>query len=282
MSSLRLSARKHHLHNLFYTLPAPAAPAPAANASEPQPPTLKLSRSDQSRLNGALSHGPTSPEGKFKCSRSALKHGLSGTIHTALDIEDPAEFQAVIDAAIDEFHPESLFTRRLVEELAHLDWRRERLRILETAYLNQQINEIADVETDPLALATEGGNEIAALVHAWINSAAKSSTPLELLRRYLSTLNHQFNTTLAAIHKREDRLTRTRSSRFHGDYQLPQYPSPSSDRPQPRDRQGTVPVKPQATPAARGISQSLPETKRSQEITPHHATNDLENEEQAA
>jgi len=96
----------------------------------------KLARAEQSRVNGAKSRGPTSVAGKLKCSRGALKHGLTAKKHTILDIEDPAEYEHVNNAALEEFRPATVYAVRVVEKLADLDWRIERVAMLETAYLN--------------------------------------------------------------------------------------------------------------------------------------------------
>ena len=91
-----------------------------------------LNKAESSRVNGAKSHGPITPAGKAKCSRGALKHGLTATTHAVLDVEDPTQFQLVLDAALDEFRPATHHTVRLVEKLALLDWRIERAAMIET------------------------------------------------------------------------------------------------------------------------------------------------------
>ena len=192
-----------------------------------QQPATKLNRSQQARINGANSRGPTTAAGKTKCSRGALKHGLTAEKHSVLDIENPAEYDAVYNAAIDEFRPQSLFTLRLVEKLAHLEWRIERLAMIDNAYLNYKINEAIDfdnVEEDPLTQAANSStdNEIAALVRGWI-SAVGSANALELLRRYTGTLQHQFNSTLANLQKLEARQT-TQLRDHDLPYQKPQFP----------------------------------------------------------
>ena len=169
--------------------------SPATTTPQPRP-----TRAEQARINGANSKGPTSLIGKAKCSRNALKHGLTAEKHAVLDIERPAEYKLAYDAAIDEFRPQSLFTLRLVEKLAHLDWRIERLAMLDNGLLNHKVNEAAGLPAADL----EGDDEIAALVRGWI-SAVGSANALELLRRYSTTLQHQFNTTLTNLQKLEKR-----------------------------------------------------------------------------
>jgi hypothetical protein len=149
----------------------------------------KNTRSEQARINGAQSHGPTSKEGRLKCSKGALKHGLTARKHIVLDIEDDEEFAAARAAAIDEFRPQSAFTLNLVDELATIRWRLDRIAMLETAHLNRQIN-LPGSEPQP---------ELEALLDAWLGSSEK---PLELLRRYAATLQHQCNATFATLQKR--------------------------------------------------------------------------------
>src|SRR5947207_44188 len=71
-------------------------------------PMQKNSRSDQSKINGAKSKGPITEEGRNKCSRSALKHGLCSEKHTVLDIEDQSEFDEFLKITLDYFRPTTL------------------------------------------------------------------------------------------------------------------------------------------------------------------------------
>ena len=52
----------------------------------------RLTRSEQSRINGARSHGPTSTRGKAICSLNALKHGRYAKVTTPICIEDAAAY----------------------------------------------------------------------------------------------------------------------------------------------------------------------------------------------
>lgn len=200
----------------------------------PKPP---LTRPEQSRINGAKSKGPATATGKARSSRNALKHGLTAKKHTVLDVEDKSEYDAVSNAAVDEFRPQSAYALRLVEKLAHLDWRLERLAILETAYLNHQVNQNLDdngvATVDPLAEAAEGTGELAALVRGWIASSAGASCTLDLLRRYSATLEHQYNKTFTNIQELEDRQRARRNDRDLDDAFLPAYRKPAYPKPIP-------------------------------------------------
>ena len=272
----------------------PLFPISADEFQEPpaQPSPHKNTRAQQSRINGAKSQGPITPEGKLTCSRGALKHGLTAEKHAILDIENPAEFKAVLDAAIAEFRPSSLFTTRLVEKLAHVDWRTERLAMLETAYLNHKVNEAAGLPVpaqDPLTQAAEkGSDETAALLRGWLS--ASEGNVLELLRRYLGTLENQYNRTLSNILKMEKRsharrLDRDLDPAFQPPYVKPEYPPEEVNEapqatPEPR-QQAPSPVKIESPKVVviTEAAQSKPQTKQTRDPRALHGVtppNDLD------
>ena len=57
--------------------------------------TPKLTRSEQSRINGAHSNGPTSIDGKAISSKNALKHGFAASANVVLGVEDKYRLGAV-------------------------------------------------------------------------------------------------------------------------------------------------------------------------------------------
>src|SRR5258707_1183927 len=90
-----------------------------------QPPTLSASgaldgtpcaggimpsqlQSDTARANGAKSNGPATPEGRAISSRNSLRHGLTAKA-VVLPGESQEEFQALLDAYIDQFQPATGF-----------------------------------------------------------------------------------------------------------------------------------------------------------------------------
>jgi hypothetical protein len=54
---------------------------------------LSSARAEASRINGARSRGPKTPEGKARSSQNALKHGFRVQKHVVLPGEDAAAFQ---------------------------------------------------------------------------------------------------------------------------------------------------------------------------------------------
>src|ERR1700704_5327301 len=101
--------------------------------------TKKLTHSEQARINGAKSKGPTSPEGKFTSSKSALKHGLTASIHTVLHYESEQGYTQNLDAWVNNLRPADEVELRLVNQIANLQWRLERLAMMETSLLNVEL-----------------------------------------------------------------------------------------------------------------------------------------------
>ena len=85
------------------------------------------------RLNAQKSTGPRTEEGKERVSRNPLKHGLSAVKHVVLDHEDEAAFEALVEAMIDDFAPQTTVETELVTRVATLTWRMRRVPEMEMA-----------------------------------------------------------------------------------------------------------------------------------------------------
>src|SRR5258708_5273837 len=81
-----------------------------------------------SRENGAVSHGPTTPEGKRRSSRNGfhVRHGiLAQTV--VLDGEDASAFSGLLSSLEAELEPRTPHESALVENMAIARWRLMRL-----------------------------------------------------------------------------------------------------------------------------------------------------------
>jgi len=176
----------------------------------------KLSRSEQSRINGAKSHGPTSPEGKAISSRNGLKHGFAATVNNVLRVEDKEAFTTHLECLRTSWRPQDYFEQVLVDQLASISWRQARLVGLETALIDAQMS-IQDENIEALHPQC-GEDAYFKLVLAWQALARQPQRPLaaepgepmdptippdgydigsiELARRYLTSLDRQFRNTL--------------------------------------------------------------------------------------
>ena len=82
-------------------------------------------RIDSSRANGAKSHGPTTPEGKFISSQNATVHGLAAKT-LVLTNESRDRFQSMMQDYIDELQPTSRIAMDLVEQMRNARKRERR------------------------------------------------------------------------------------------------------------------------------------------------------------
>jgi len=178
--------------------------------------TPKRTRSEQARINGANSRGPTSPEGKARSSRNSLKHGFAAVINNVLRIEDQGAFNIHLDGLRSSWRPQDYFENMLVDQLASISWRQSRLVGLETALIDAQMS-IQDENLEALH-PFSGENAYFKLVLTWQALARQPQKPLApepgepmdptippdgydissigLVRRYLTSLDRQFRNTL--------------------------------------------------------------------------------------
>ncbi len=96
-------------------------------------------KSATSRANGAKSHGPKTAEGREKSSQNSLNHGFTAKKTVLLACENPAQFQEMLGDYAATYHPGSPVEEGLVNEMVACRWRMQRLRMIETALMDSEM-----------------------------------------------------------------------------------------------------------------------------------------------
>lgn len=170
-----------------------------------------LKQIEANRRNALHSTGPTTPEGRERSRRNALRHGLTAeTVVAAL--EDSEDYQAFEAAVISDHDAESAVERELVLRLASVLWRLRRATGIETALINfvaedshshkrgfapETLAKRADPSSlQPVPESESGSSQVnfdsnAALADSFLRLAALPSCPLDRLSRYEYTLWRQ-------------------------------------------------------------------------------------------
>ena len=95
-----------------------------------------MTTAERNRTNANSSTGPRTEEGKAVSSKNALKTGLTGRT-VLLPSDDAAAFEQHAQAYVDEYKPQGLRERELVQSLAETRWRLNRSFALEAALFSQ-------------------------------------------------------------------------------------------------------------------------------------------------
>src|SRR5205085_9456941 len=96
----------------------------------------KRTNAEVGRENRSKSKGPISIEGKKHSSANGLRHGLTANQNTLLSMESAEEYNEVLQAFIEALRPGSKAELRVVQRIANIDWRLERLVMMETCIQN--------------------------------------------------------------------------------------------------------------------------------------------------
>jgi hypothetical protein len=150
-----------------------------------------VTTTERNHLNAQSSTGPRTEEGKATSSKNALKTGLTGRT-VLLPSDDRAAFEQHVKAYFDEYKPQGLRERELVQSLAETRWRLNRSFALEAALFSQ-------ISAD----AEEG-----APVHARLENLLKYEKTLKNLHLQEARLHRRFDKDLAEL--RELQQTRAR------------------------------------------------------------------------
>ena len=162
-------------------------------------------RISASQANGKLSKGPVTPAGKAHSSKNAQKHGLLSRA-VVLEGESRSRFLQLLGEFTNEFEPRTAAQRALVETMTVARWRQLRLWGIEKAGLEHQMS------------LQHGENEATRAAVAFQQLSDRSRS-LELLNRYESRYDRQFNralTRLVSLRERREKLN------------LPNEPSPKN------------------------------------------------------
>ena len=146
------------------------------------------------RANAQKSTGPKTPEGKSRSSQNALKHGFFAQT-ALLFYEDPQEFVALRDAYLAEHAPKGPTETHFVMEMANAQFRLRRLRGIEADLIQTLITR--DLPSRGLSTGEVQAQALRAL--------ADSSHVLQLLQRYESMLQRQYERALRMLWQLRDR-----------------------------------------------------------------------------
>ncbi|HXP84059.1 MAG TPA: hypothetical protein VN841_05030 [Bryobacteraceae bacterium] len=141
---------------------------------------------EASRINGAKSKGPATPEGRARSSQNALRHGLSSAI-VVLPHEDRSQFEQLRDSYMDSFQPADQPQHDLVETMAAARWRLNRLQEIEANLFEKEMVLRASEMAKELKEMTEGEKL------AWVfDRMANHSKSLAMQIRYEGSLNRTY------------------------------------------------------------------------------------------
>jgi len=112
------------------------------------------------RRNALKSTGPTTPEGKERSRRNAVRHGLTAETVIAA-FEDAEDYQAFEAAVIADYDAETAVERELVLRLASVLWRLRRATGIETALFEAVADEPSKREPGYLGPTLIAGADLA-------------------------------------------------------------------------------------------------------------------------
>lgn len=129
------------------------------------------------RANGALSHGPTTPEGKARSAQNATRHGFLSQI-VCVRNESKEAFEIIMDDYCQRLGPVDEVEKGLIEEMVACSWRTRRAIAIETQMMD------AAMESHPTA-----NSEIERLTSGF--SDLSGNPKLNTLLCYQARLHHQ-------------------------------------------------------------------------------------------
>jgi len=162
-------------------------------------------KSETSRINGAKSHRPKTPEGKEASSRNSLKHGFTSAKTFILQCESADEYKEFLAEHIAIHQPVTAPEKELVDQMAIARWRIRRFVAAETDLLDTEMVRNRDKVNKEFAPADSAVHLAMA-----IRSLADESRVLSLMSRYESRLQRVHDKAYAAL--RELQQSRTADS----------------------------------------------------------------------
>ena len=99
---------------------------------------------EASRLNGAKSRGPVTPEGKARSSRNSWKHGLTSTVTAGSEI--PEAYNHLAEQVYQECGGQGVIPQMLAEQIAAAYWQSHRARVADAAMFDQALSSVPHLD----------------------------------------------------------------------------------------------------------------------------------------
>ncbi len=151
---------------------------------------------EANRRNAQKSSGPRTSEGKRRSSRNAVKHGLLArhVVLTDHANEDPREFDELLEGLMDDYQPQGMIEKMLVERLAASFWRLRRAYRFEAESIAQanKPNVVSQVLSELSPLASEPAEKV-----------LPSGANLDKLIRYESMIDREMLRTVVQLERRQ-------------------------------------------------------------------------------
>lgn len=152
---------------------------------------------DAARRNGALSQGPTTPQGKAVSSRNALKHGLSASQPFFNPIEQE-HFDRFAEQFIRAAHPADGIELFLVQEAARSAWLRRRAERLQVRLLDLEVDVLAPSLSELLGPEAD----YTTLLTLALRSLTETSPTFTAMDHHARRHSRDLFRTLSELHKR--------------------------------------------------------------------------------
>jgi hypothetical protein len=169
-----------------------------------------IAQIEANRLNALKSTGPRTPAGKARSARNALQHGLCSA-EAVIPGEDPAEYDALAQAFLDELQPCGILELSQVRQMIAAEWRMRRIQRLETALIKERMADRKSwLEKVDRTTMPEDPAELTELFDTWA-AGTHAGDQILRFRAYLTTFHRMFERalrTFLGLHKQRERQER--------------------------------------------------------------------------
>ncbi|MBI4909635.1 MAG: hypothetical protein HY820_38815 [Acidobacteria bacterium] len=155
--------------------------------------SISDAHSEAARRNGALSHGPTTEEGRRRSSQNACKHNFFASC-ASLPGEERAQFDALREAYSEEYLPVTSTEHHYVQEVADAEWRLQRVR-----------SHMVDLQSKVMRETEQSSAEA-------FHHLAKDGPSLPLLLRYETKFERQYDKAVQQLQNLQDRRAEKRQA----------------------------------------------------------------------
>ena len=152
-----------------------------------------IDKAESSRINGAKSRGPITPEGKKISSLNAVRHGLLAKV-SCLTNENQGLFKELLRDYLTRLQPTDMVELRLVEQVASAAFRLERMVSMETALFDREM----DTQTKQREKEFPKMDPESVFAMAF-KSLADNSKALHLYLRYEAMLTRQYDRAMKQL-----------------------------------------------------------------------------------